>query len=96
MALAIRFEQLIRDGVVSDQSELARLGSLSRARLTQLMNLNNIAPDIQEELLQPGKLCHQQDLSERLLRPLTMTPCWSNQRRIWMNLQLNQASESHS
>ena len=51
MALAIRFDQLIRDGVVADQAEVARLGHVSRARVTQIMNLLNLAPDIQEELL---------------------------------------------
>ena len=34
MALAIRLDQLIRDGVVADQAELARLGHVTRARLT--------------------------------------------------------------
>ena len=51
MALAIRFDQLIRDGVVADQAELARLGHVTRARLTQIMNLLNLAPDIQEAIL---------------------------------------------
>jgi len=51
MALAIRFEQLLRDGEVADQAELARLGHVSRARLTQIMNLLNLASDIQEEIL---------------------------------------------
>ena len=48
MALAIRFDQLIRDGEVA---ELARVGHVSRARFTQIMNLLCLAPDIQEELL---------------------------------------------
>ena len=39
------------DGVVTDQAELARLGHVSRARMTQIMNLLHLAPDIQEELL---------------------------------------------
>ena len=52
MALAIRFDHLIRDGVVADQAELARLGHVSRARLTQIMDLLNLAPDIQESLLE--------------------------------------------
>ena len=34
--LAIRFEQLIRDGVARDQADLARLALVSRARVTQL------------------------------------------------------------
>ncbi len=51
MALAIRLDQLIRDGVVADQAELARLGHLTRARLTQIMNLLCLAPDLQEQIL---------------------------------------------
>ena len=50
MALAIRLDGLIRDGVVPDQAELARLGHVSRARLTQVMNLLCLAPDIQEAI----------------------------------------------
>ena len=50
-ALAIRLDQLLRDGQVSDQAELARLGHVSRARLTQIMNLLLLAPDLQEQIL---------------------------------------------
>ena len=51
MALAIHFEDLIRNGVVTDYAELARLGHVTRARVTQIMNLRLLAPDIQEQLL---------------------------------------------
>ena len=51
MALAIRFDRLIREDVVSDQSELARLAHVTQPRMTQIMNLLHLAPDIQEELL---------------------------------------------
>ena len=51
MALAIRFEQLIGAGEVADYAELARLGHVTRARMTQIMNLRLLAPDIQEQLL---------------------------------------------
>ena len=51
MALAIHFEELIRNGVVTDYAELARLGHVTRARVTQIMNLRLLAPDIQEQLL---------------------------------------------
>jgi len=39
LALAHRFEKLIRDGEVRDYADLARLGHVTRARLTQIMNL---------------------------------------------------------
>ncbi len=51
MALAIRFERLIQAGEVADYAELARLGHVTRARITQIMNLRLLAPDIQERLL---------------------------------------------
>ena len=71
MALAIRLDQLIRDGVVTDQAELARLGHVSRARLTQMMNLLNLAPDIQEALLFFPRVESGRDpVGERELRPI--------------------------
>lgn len=51
MALALKFEQMIAQSVVTDYGALAALGHVSRARLTQIMNLRNLAPDIQEEIL---------------------------------------------
>ena len=84
MALAIRFDQLIRDGVVSDQAELARIGHVSRARLTQIMNLLDLAPGIQEELLFLPPTDRGRDaVTERGLRPITANTGWSKQRRMW-------------
>ena len=49
--VAIRFERLIQAGAVADYAELARLGHVTRARITQIMNLRLLSPDIQERLL---------------------------------------------
>ena len=46
---AVRFEELLRQGTAKDYADLARLGSVTRARITQLMNLRNLAPRIQEQ-----------------------------------------------
>jgi len=51
MALAIRFDLLIKSGEIADQAEVARLGQVSRARVTQTMNLLLLVPDIQEAIL---------------------------------------------
>src|SRR5215211_7835889 len=51
LALAHRFDGLIREGVVGDYAELARLGHVSRARISQIMNLLLLAPDVQEAVL---------------------------------------------
>ena len=84
MALAIRFDQIIRDGVVPDQAELAHLGHVTRARITQIMNLLNLAPDIQEALLFLPRTERGRDpLFEKDLRPIAAEPDWSRQRRLW-------------
>src|SRR6516162_3205416 len=51
LALAHRFEGLIRAGAVADYAEIAHLGHVSRARVTQIMDLLLLAPDIQDAIL---------------------------------------------
>lgn len=84
MALAIRFDQMIRDGVVADQAELARLGRVTRARLTQIMNLLLLAPDIQEAILfLPMRILGRNQITERQLRSIAAAGSWQLQRRLW-------------
>jgi hypothetical protein len=88
MALAIRFDGLLRDGVVTDQAELARLGHVSRARMTQIMNLLHLAPDIPEELLFLPLIERGRDwLLERHLRPISAVADLRKQRRLWRELR---------
>jgi hypothetical protein len=83
MALAIRFDQLIRDGVVADQAELARLGHVTRARLTQIMNLLCLAPEIQEALLfLPTTKRGPDAITEKQIRPIVADLDWRKQRRM--------------
>jgi len=71
MALAIRFEGLIQRGEVTAYADLARLGHVSRARLTQIMNLLNLAPDIQEALLfLPLVSQRREPVKEWMARPM--------------------------
>lgn len=87
MALAIRFDGLIRQGVVNDQAELARLGHVTRARLTQIMNLLYLAPDIQEEVLFLPRVTSGRDqIKERDLRPIAAMADWRKQRQTWHKL----------
>ena len=85
MALAIRLDQLIQQGVVSDQAELSRIGRVSRARITQIMNLLNLAPDIQEQVLLGTGSCVGRDaVTERTLRPFLAQHNWRTQRQLWL------------
>ena len=81
MALAIKFQGMVDGGEVRDYADLARLGYVSRARITQIMNLLNLAPDIQEQLLflDPA-IC---SVRETHVRRLVAPDCWSDQREHW-------------
>ena len=84
MALAIRLDQSIRDGVVADQAELARLGHVSRARLTQIMNLLCLAPGIQEAILfLPPTVRGRDAVTEKQLRVVAGELDWGKQREMW-------------
>lgn len=84
MALAIRFDRLIKSGEVTDQADLARLGHVSRARVTQIMNLLQLAPDIQEEILFLPRTERGRDpIRERMVRPIAAVLDWRKQRRMW-------------
>ena len=87
MALAIRFEHLLATGAVRDQTELAELGHITRARVTQIMNLLHLAPAIQEEILFLPRVTKGRDpLAERNLRAITAAPDWQRQRAMWEKL----------
>jgi len=72
---------------VADQADLARLGHISRARVTQIMNLLNLAPDIQEDLLCLPPVEHGKDaVTERELRAIVLVLDWRVQRRMWKEM----------
>ena len=83
MALAVRLEGLLREGVIRDYAELARLGRVTRARMTQIMKLLDLAPDIQEKILFLPLI---QGLNERNLRPIASRIDWDEQRRMFQRI----------
>jgi hypothetical protein len=87
MALALHLDELLRSGVVADQAALARLGHVSRARLSQIVGLLNLAPDIQEALLfLPPVVQGRDPIHLRQLLPLAARLDWREQRRLWQAL----------
>ncbi len=84
MALAIRLEGLLRDGHLRDYADIARLGGVTRARVTQIMNLLNLAPDIQEAILAlPRTTSGRDPIGERDLRRVVAEVDWERQRQLW-------------
>jgi hypothetical protein len=84
MALALRFEKLVQRGEVKDYAHLARLGRVSRARISQIMNLLQLAPDLQERLLfftRPPLGRDPMHLAR--LQPIAAVLDWRTQRQLW-------------
>lgn len=85
MAMAIRFERLVREGHVRDYAELARLGGVTRARISQIVSLLDLAPDIQEQVLHLPRSMGRDATTERELRRIAATPAWELQRQRWQS-----------
>ena len=87
LALAHRLERLVRTGAVKDYAALARLGHVTRARISQIMSLLHLAPDLQEAVLfLPPTVRGRDPVVLRDLLPLAGVHDWARQRRMWRRL----------
>jgi hypothetical protein len=91
MALAIKFDEMIARGEVRDYAEIARLGFVTRARLTQIMNLMLLAPEIQEAILMQAGIPDFMATGETKLRRLTTIADWGQQKIVAKGLGLHLA-----
>lgn len=88
MALAIKFDRMLQDSVVGSQTDLASLARVTQPRMTQIMNLLHLAPDIQEEILFLPPVTEGRDpVTERDLRYITLLNAWQKQRSCWERLR---------
>jgi hypothetical protein len=88
LALAWHVEGLIQSGTVASYAAAARLGHVSRARLSQILSLLNLAPDLQEQLLflqRPAR--GRQSLVLRRVLTVAAALDWHEQRRRWRKLR---------
>ena len=84
VALAIHFQDMLDRGEVRNHADLARLGCISRERMSQIMMLAWLAPDIQQQVLGVPKTPGGRfPLSETELRSIARLPEWSEQRAHW-------------
>ncbi|MGB7328405.1 MAG: hypothetical protein WBD31_26245, partial [Rubripirellula sp.] len=81
LALAHRCRDLVRDGVIINQSELAHYGQISTTRMSQIMWLDNLAPDIQEQIVALPRTVQERDV-----RQIAKTHDWREQRKKWASL----------
>jgi hypothetical protein len=84
LALALQFQEMIDRGEIRKHADLARLGCVSRERISQMMVLTWLAPDIQEEILRlPQVPGGRFPMSEGVLRRIARIPTWEDQQILW-------------
>jgi hypothetical protein len=90
MALAIQFQEMIHRGEARDYADLARLGGVTRERMSQIMELVWLAPDIQQEILEfPPTGATRFPITEVVARWIASTLAWEEQRREWNRLRVH-------
>ena len=88
MALAIQFQDMIQRGEARDYADLARLGCLTRERMSQIMELIWLAPDIQREILEcKPTYTTRFPISEVAVRRIAAELAWDAQRLAWRKLK---------
>jgi len=78
---AIEWKSLLESGKVASQAEIASREGVTRARVTQVMGMLNLAPEIQEKILVMPDAIHKSLLTERVLRPIGTITNYGNQIR---------------
>lgn len=86
LALAHKIEAAIAAGQLHDQADAARRLDLTPARVTQLLALLALAPDLQERVLFLESVDGLEPLTERALRRATRTRSWEAQRALCRSL----------
>ena len=81
-----QINQKLQDNPNENYASIARATGLSGARITQIVGLTLLAPDIQEAILVSDDPAIRK-LSERALRPMAAEPIWERQRELWKSLR---------
>ena len=88
MALAVQFQDMIQRGDARDYADLARLGCLTRERMSQIMELVWLAPDIQQEILEfSPRPATRFPISELAARRIAARMDWVEQLDLWRKLK---------
>ncbi len=95
LALAHRLESAIESGDYRDRADVARELGFTRARVTQLLDLTLLAPDIQERVLDLEAIDGREPLTERGLREVVRCESWAKQRRRWGAIRASSRADLH-
>ena len=88
LALAHKLERMVHGNEVEDFATLARLGHVTRARMSQIVSLINLASDIQDDILHLPLVFQGRDpIIIRDVLPIARQLDWSKQRVMWRQLR---------
>lgn len=77
----MEWQRQLDAGEVGTQADIARREGITRARVTQIMAMLRLAPEIQEYLMAMPESVGRPAISERALRPITVLDDPASQRR---------------
>lgn len=81
--LALQWRQEIESGTIASRAEIATREGISRARVTQIMNLLRLPREVRDQLESPPAPLEIHAFSERRLRTLLRQPCSGIQVEQW-------------
>lgn len=77
--MGIVWQGLLESGKIANQAEIAHQEGITRSRVTQVMGMLRLAPEIQEKILVMPDAIHKSLLTERVLRPIGTITYYGNQ-----------------
>ena len=83
VALAHAIEGAVSSGQCADLATMAARLKMTRARISQVVALAYLAPDLQETILSLRAVDGIEPLGERAIRPVAMHLSWERQRAAW-------------
>jgi hypothetical protein len=81
LAVAYQMDRMIETGIVRDRAEMARATGFDDSRISQIMNLMWLAPEIQEAVLLAEIADGRDWITAKDLLPVARCSSWAEQRR---------------
>jgi hypothetical protein len=83
---ALEWQALLESGKVRNEAEIARREGITRARVTQVMGLLRLAPEIQQHILSMPDAVRRPAITERALRPIAQLEDLADQKTKFQEL----------
>jgi len=84
--MAMEWQRQLDASEVATQAEIARQEGITRARVTQIMALLRLPPEIRERVLSLPETTHRLPITERALRPMVQLKDSEAQLRAFTSL----------